>query len=140
MKNLIIRYNNYADNYSGIKTKKIVAKSYSELVTELAAWLLQPTYTAQPHAEHIVHSFGWQGEGQFELIESNADNFIDLVKKLLLEQADVDKKILQKAQKYDEIIAKRSDAAKRSAAARTPEARRLSAQKAINARWHRKTQ
>lgn len=137
MKTLIIKYNNYADNGSGLKTKKIVAKSYGSLIVELAAWLMQPTYTATPHAEHIVRSIGWQGEGQFELANSNADNFVDVVKKLLMEEVDVDNKILQKAQKYDEIIAKRTDAAKRSAAARTPEARRLSAQKAVNARWHK---
>lgn len=135
MKTLIIKYSNYADNGSGLKTKKIAANGYSDLMAELAAWLLQPTYTATPHTQHIVHSLGWQGEGQFKLIDSNADNSIPFVKKLLLEQAEVDMKILQKAQKYDEIMARRSDAARRSAASRTPEARMASALKANKARW-----
>lgn len=135
MKNLIIKYSNYADNQLGLHTKKFVANSFGEMMAELAAWLMQPAYVADGAPEHRVVSLGWQGEGQHEAATNgNASNAVYLFKTILMQEAEVDASIVKKATKYDDLVAVNRIKGAKSAASLTAAERSARAKKAVAAR------
>lgn len=129
---LVIKYHNFADNNTGLKTKLLSGDSFGELMAELSAWLMQPAYVVGDKPEHRVISLGWKGEGQIVISETNSDNVIHQLKSLLLEKYDASAE--SKAKKYDRIRKKNSAAGKISSANMTAEQRRERAKKAVAAR------
>ena len=61
---LVIKYNNYADNGLGPKTKVIRSDDCEKVIKTFSLWLGQLTRTATPHPEHSVHSVEWKKDEQ----------------------------------------------------------------------------
>lgn len=57
---LVVKYNNYADNGLGVKTKVIKSCSHDKVLKTLSLFAGQITNTATPRLEHVVHSIEWK--------------------------------------------------------------------------------
>ena len=57
---LIVKYNHYADNGLGERTKVINSCSRDKVLKTLSQFAGELTSTATPHLAHIIHSIEWK--------------------------------------------------------------------------------